>query len=183
MQLHVSWYVCCRASSMRCLWYAPARFPQMKMITLARIWGHKDHSIAWAFIVHEHNNTRYLGKSLQRDDSAQGWFHFCTKTNIFIYLTKMDPICFLDPCPLTGDFAVLPYLWAQPCDLLGRKAMTNLDSILKSWDITLPTKVCLVKAMIFPLSHVWMWELDHEEGWALKNWCFLNYGVEDSWVP
>ena len=47
----------------------------------------------------------------------------------------MDPICFLDPCPLTGDFAVLPYLWAQPCDLLGRKAMTNLDSILKSRDI------------------------------------------------
>ena len=33
--------------------------------------------------------------------------------------------------------------------LFGRKAMTNLDSILKSWDITLPTKVCLVKAMVF----------------------------------
>ena len=37
------------------------------------------------------------------------------------------------------------------CLLLGRKAMTNLDSILKSRDITLPTKVCLVKAMVFPL--------------------------------
>ena len=36
--------------------------------------------------------------------------------------------------------------------LLGRKAMTNLDSILKSRDITLPTKVCLVKAMVFPES-------------------------------
>ena len=35
--------------------------------------------------------------------------------------------------------------------LLGRKAMTNLDNILKSRDITLPTKVCLVKAMVFPL--------------------------------
>ena len=35
--------------------------------------------------------------------------------------------------------------------LLGRKAMTNLDSILKSKDITLPTKVCLVKAMVFPV--------------------------------
>ena len=34
--------------------------------------------------------------------------------------------------------------------LIGRKAMTNLDSILKSRDITLPTKVCLVKAMVFP---------------------------------
>ena len=35
--------------------------------------------------------------------------------------------------------------------LLGRKAMTNLDSILKSRDITLPTKVCLVKAMVYPV--------------------------------
>ena len=35
--------------------------------------------------------------------------------------------------------------------LLGRKALTNLDSILKSRDITFPTKVCLVKAMVFPV--------------------------------
>ena len=39
----------------------------------------------------------------------------------------------------------------QRCLLRGRKAMTSLDSILKSRDITLPTKVCLVKAMVFPL--------------------------------
>ena len=38
------------------------------------------------------------------------------------------------------------------CLLLGRKAMTNLDSILKSRDITLPTKACLVKAMVFPVA-------------------------------
>ena len=37
------------------------------------------------------------------------------------------------------------------CLLLGRKAMTNLDSILKSRDITLPTKVCIVKTMVFPV--------------------------------
>ena len=37
------------------------------------------------------------------------------------------------------------------CLLFGRKAMTNLDSILKSRDMTLPTKVCLVKAMVFPV--------------------------------
>ena len=43
------------------------------------------------------------------------------------------------------------------CLLLGRKVMTNLDSILKSRDITLPTKICLVKAMVFPVvMHVWM---------------------------
>ena len=40
--------------------------------------------------------------------------------------------------------------------LLGRKVMTNLDSIFKSRDITLPTKVHLVKAMVFPYGHVWM---------------------------
>ena len=40
--------------------------------------------------------------------------------------------------------------------LLGRKVITNLDSILKSRDITLPTKVLLVKAMVFPCGHVWM---------------------------
>ena len=40
--------------------------------------------------------------------------------------------------------------------LLGRKVMTNLDSILKSRDITLPTKVHLVEAMVFSSSHVWM---------------------------
>ena len=40
--------------------------------------------------------------------------------------------------------------------LLGRKVMTNLDSILKSRDVTLPTKVHLVKAMVFPVVHVWM---------------------------
>ena len=40
--------------------------------------------------------------------------------------------------------------------LLGRKVMTNLDSMLKSKDITLPTKVLLVKAMVFSSGHVWM---------------------------
>ena len=40
--------------------------------------------------------------------------------------------------------------------LLGRKIMTNLDSILKSRNITLPTKVCLVKGMVYSTSHVWM---------------------------
>ena len=61
---------------------------------------------------------------------------------------------------------------------LGRKVMTNLDSILKSRDITLPTKVRLVKAMVFPVGHVWMWELDYKECWVLKNWCFWSVVLE-----
>ena len=40
--------------------------------------------------------------------------------------------------------------------LLGRKVMTNLDSIFESRDITLLTKVCLFKTMVFPSGHVWM---------------------------
>ena len=61
---------------------------------------------------------------------------------------------------------------------LGRKAMTNLNNILKSRDITLPTKVHIIKAMVFSSSHVWMWELDHKEGWAPKNWCFWTVVLE-----
>ena len=48
------------------------------------------------------------------------------------------------------------------CLFLGRKAMTTLDSILKSRDITLPTKVYIVKAMIFPIV-MYGRELDHKE--------------------
>ena len=55
--------------------------------------------------------------------------------------------------------------------LLGRKAMTNLDNILKSRDITLPTKVCLVKAMVFSSRHVWI-ESWNRECWVPNNWCF-----------
>ena len=48
------------------------------------------------------------------------------------------------------------------CFLLGRKVMTNLDSILKSKDITLPTKVCLVRAMVFPVV------MYRCESWTIK---------------
>ena len=61
------------------------------------------------------------------------------------------------------------------CLLLERKVMTNLDSIFKSRDITLPTKVSLVKAMVFPVV---MWELDYKESWARKNWCFWTVVLE-----
>ena len=62
--------------------------------------------------------------------------------------------------------------------LLGRKPMTNLGSILKSRDITLLTKVCVVKAIVFSSSHGGMWKLDHKGGWAPKNWCFQTVVLE-----
>ena len=52
----------------------------------------------------------------------------------------------------------------KKCLLLGRKAVTNLDSLLRSRDITLLTKVSVVKAMVFSSSHILMWELDQKEG-------------------
>ena len=62
--------------------------------------------------------------------------------------------------------------------LLGRKVMTNLDGILKSRDVTLPTKFCLVKAMVFPVVMYGC------ESWTIKKaecqkLMFLNCGVEE----
>ena len=59
-----------------------------------------------------------------------------------------------------------------------RRAMTNLNSILKSRDITLPTKVPLVEAMIFPVVMYGCWELDYKESWVLKNWYFWTVVLE-----
>ena len=55
--------------------------------------------------------------------------------------------------------------------------MTNLDSILKSRDITLPTKVCLVKAMVFPVV-TYGCESWTKESWVPKNWCFWTVVLE-----
>ena len=59
--------------------------------------------------------------------------------------------------------------------LLGRKVMTNLDSRFKNRDITLQTKFCRVKAMVFPMV---MWKLDGEESWVPKNWCVWTVMLE-----
>ena len=64
--------------------------------------------------------------------------------------------------------------------LFGRKAMTNLDSILKSRDITLPTKVCLVKAMVFPVvmcgCESWtIKKAEHRRIDAFELWCWRRF--------
>jgi len=79
------------------------------------------------------------------------------------------------PCFLMGG-VIYVYLWlihVKRCLLLGRKVMTNLDSIFKSRDITLPTKVRLVKAMVFPVVMYGC------ESWTVKkaecrSWCFWS---------
>ena len=81
---------------------------------------------------------------------------------------------------ITADGDCSPEI--KRCLLLGRKAMKNLDSILKSRDITLPTKVCLVKAMVFPVVMCGC------ESWTTKiSECWRIYALEpccwrDSWT-
>ena len=64
------------------------------------------------------------------------------------------------------------------CLLLGRKVMTNLDSILKSRDITLQKNVHLVKSYGFSSNHVWLWVLNSKKSWEPKNWCFWTVVLE-----
>ena len=63
------------------------------------------------------------------------------------------------------------------CLLLGRKAMINLDSILKSRDI-FANKGPSIQNYGFSSSHIWIWELDSEESWAPKNWCYWTVVLE-----
>ena len=63
------------------------------------------------------------------------------------------------------------------CLLLGRKVMTNLDSILKN-RYYFANKGPSSQGYGFSSSHVWMWELDYKESWAPKNWCFWTIVLE-----
>ena len=62
--------------------------------------------------------------------------------------------------------------------LLGRKAMANLDSILKKKRHYFANKHLFSQSYGFSSSHVWLWELDHKEGWVVKYWCFWTVVLE-----
>ena len=110
---------------------------------------------------------------LQHLPSYLGFSYLGRGVSLHVCSSKMQPLLLtLDegylltatPSDLERGVAPLgPPVPTQPL-LLGRKVMTNLDSISKSRDITLPTKVCLVKAMVYSSGHIWMLELDCEEG-------------------
>ena len=95
------------------------------------------------------------------------WFHhFMAKNG-----EKMETVTkfiFLD-CKITADGDCSHEI--KRCLFLGRKPMTKLDSILKSRN-QFADKGPYSQSYGFSSSHVQMWELDHKEGWALKNWCF-----------
>ena len=98
-------------------------------------------------------------------------------------------IDWLDLLAVQGTLKSLLQHHTSLCSLLGRKAMTNLDSILRSRDITFPTKVCLLKAMVFPVV---MYEC---ESWTIKKpecqridvfepwfWCFWTVELWEGFV-
>ena len=62
--------------------------------------------------------------------------------------------------------------------LLGRKVMTNLDSIIKQWKPYFANKGLSSQSYGFPSGHVWMWELHCKESWVPKNWCFWTAVLE-----
>ena len=64
------------------------------------------------------------------------------------------------------------------CLLLGRKAMTNLDSIIKKQRHDFANKGLSSRGYGFSSSQIWMWELDYKESWAPKNWCFSTVVLE-----
>ena len=62
--------------------------------------------------------------------------------------------------------------------LFGRKALTNLDSVIKKQRHPFTDKGPYSQSYGLSSSHVWVWELDHKEGWAPKNWCFQTVALE-----
>ena len=71
--------------------------------------------------------------------------------------------------PLNQCF--FPFGWPVPLNLPCNAVWKTLTHAPQTLSITLVTNVPIVKVLVFPVSHVWMWELDHKENWALKNWC------------
>ena len=83
---------------------------------------------------------------------------------------------FFGGCKITADIDCSHEI--KRCLLLGRKVLTNLDSILKSRDIKFANQGPSSQSYGFSSSHVWMWELDYKENWAPKNWCFWTVVLE-----
>ena len=86
------------------------------------------------------------------------------------------PTVFLGGSKITTDGDCIQEV--KKCLLLGRKARKNLDSILKKQRYHFAHKGPYSQSYGFSSSHVWMWELDHKEGWAPKNWHFWTMVLE-----
>ena len=88
-------------------------------------------------------------------------------------LTLCNPTdCGLPGSSIHGIFQARVLEWVA----ISFSRMTNLDSMSKSWDIT--HKGPSSQSYCFSSNHVWLWELDHKESWAPKNWCFRTVVFE-----
>ena len=123
---------------------------------------------------------KFGGEYQQRNNYENfqiGWVQIklTIKWSGFIFIYHLSIYIILGGSKITADGDCSHEI--KRCLLLGRKVMTNLDSILKCRDVTLSTKVCPVKAMVF-LVVMYGWELDYNESWALKNWHFWTVVLE-----
>ena len=97
---------------------------------------------------------------------------------LFIWNLVTDFIFFDSKITADGDWR----LEIKRHLFFGRKAMTNLDSMLKSRDITLPTKIPHSQSYGFSSNHVWLWELDHNEELSTEELMLSNYDAgKGSW--
>ena len=139
-------------------------------------------SCVWLCATHRRQPTRLLRPqdSLGKDTGVGCHFLLQCRKVKFVHIDKEKVEAVTDFILLSYKITI-EYDWSHEIKrhlLLGRKVMTNLDSLLKSSDITLPTNVHLVQAMVFSSSRVWMWELDYQESWVPKNWCFWTVVLE-----
>ena len=96
----------------------------------------------------------------------------CRQSGLFQLLTLLS-LCWRTHAGAAAPAPASASTCGTNPQLLGRKATTNLDSMLKSRDLTLPAKIWLDNQSYgFSSSHVWMWELGCEESWVQKNGCF-----------
>ena len=110
-----------------------------------------------------------------------------------IQITKIMAFSPITPWQIYGETVVHFIFWGSKITadgdctheikrhlLLGRKIMTNLDSILKKQRYYSANKGPSGQGYDFSISHVWMWELDYKENWALKNWLFWTVLLEQT---
>ena len=105
---------------------------------------------------------------------------------IFVLFPWIHPKQYKQPDIMDSNPELLPVsIYSEFLEWLQNSRLKRLGNFTYIYDllqhmtyITLPTKVHLVKAMVFSSSHVWMWELDYKESWAPKNWRFWTGVLE-----
>ena len=138
----------------------------------------------WKFLVHILLKPRL--KDFEPYQNSSMW-NDCSYTVVWTFFSIVLPWDWNEnwPFPVLWPLLSFPNLlayWVQHeikrSLLLGRKVVTNLDSTLKSRDITLPNKGPSSQSYGFSNSCVWMWQLDYKESWVPKNWCFWTVVLE-----